>query len=214
MKCSVPGSSVHGDSPGKNTGVDCHAFIQGIFPIQGSFPIQGWSPRLLHWQAGFFATSATYRKRWARTKTQTGCWLFSLEVVSGSLPPHASRHASLSFIISQSLLKLMSIESVMPSNHLIFCHLLLLLPSTFPSIWVFSSESALPSKVRKLQLQHQFFQRIFSCFPLGMTGWIALLSKGLSRLFFITTVWKHQFFSVQPSSWSSSHIHTWLLEKP
>ena len=67
MKCSVPGSSVHGDSPGKNTGVDCHAFIRGIFPIQG------WSPRLLHWQAGFFATSATYRKRWARTKTQTGC---------------------------------------------------------------------------------------------------------------------------------------------
>ena len=48
-------------------------------------------------------------------------------------------------------------------------------------------------------------------FPLGFTGWI---SKGLSRVFYNTTVQKHQFFSAQPSLWSSSHIHTWLLEKP
>ena len=67
MKCSVPGSSVHGDSPGKNTRAGCHAFILGIFPVQG------WNPHLLNWQAGVFATRATYRKRWARTKTQTGC---------------------------------------------------------------------------------------------------------------------------------------------
>ena len=58
-------------------------------------------------------------------------------------PWTAACQASLSFTISQSLLKLMSIESVMPSNHLIFCHLLLLLPSIFPSIRVFSNESAL-----------------------------------------------------------------------
>ena len=58
-------------------------------------------------------------------------------------PCTAARQASLSFTISQSFLKLMSIESVMPSNHLILCHLLLLLPSIFPSIRVFSSESAL-----------------------------------------------------------------------
>ena len=50
-------------------------------------------------------------------------------------------------------------------------------------------------------------------FPLGLMHLISLLSKGLSRVFFSTTVWKHQFFSVQPSSWSNSHIHTWLLEK-
>ena len=55
----------------------------------------------------------------------------------------AAQQASLSFNISWSLLKLMSIESVMPSNHLILCHPLLLLPSIFPSIWVFSNESAL-----------------------------------------------------------------------
>ena len=51
-------------------------------------------------------------------------------------------------------------------------------------------------------------------FPLGLTGLITLLSKGLSKVFSITTVGKHQFFGAQPSLWSSSHIHTWLLGKP
>jgi len=55
---------------------------------------------------------------------------------------------------------------------------------------------------------------IWDWFPLGWTGWISLLSKGLSRVFSNTTVQKHQFFSVQLSFWSNSHIHTWLLEKP
>ena len=50
--------------------------------------------------------------------------------------------------------------------------------------------------------------------PLGWTGWISLQSKGLSRLLSNTTVQKHHFFSAQPSLWSKSHIHTWLLEKP
>ena len=50
-------------------------------------------------------------------------------------------------------------------------------------------------------------------FLLGLTGWISLQSKGLSRVFSNTTVQKHQFFGVQPSLWSKSHIHTWLLEK-
>ena len=50
--------------------------------------------------------------------------------------------------------------------------------------------------------------------PLGLTDWISLQSKGLSRVFSSTTVRKHQFFSTQPSLWSNSHSHTWLLEKP
>ena len=50
--------------------------------------------------------------------------------------------------------------------------------------------------------------------PLGWTSWISLQSKGLSRVFSNTTVQKHQFFSIQPSSQSNSHIHTWPLEKP
>ena len=72
---------------------------------------------------------------------------FSCSVVSDSLRPHAAaRQASLSITNSQSLLKLMSVESVIPSNHLILCHPLLLLPSVFPSIRVFSNESALRIK--------------------------------------------------------------------
>ena len=51
-------------------------------------------------------------------------------------------------------------------------------------------------------------------YPLGLTGWISLLSRGLSRVFFNTTVQKHQFFSSQLFLWSNSHIHTWLLENP
>ena len=71
-------------------------------------------------------------------------WLFSCSVMSDSATSWtAARQASLSFTISRSLFRLMSIESVMPSNHLILCHPLLLLPSIFPSIGVFSSESVL-----------------------------------------------------------------------
>ena len=70
---------------------------------------------------------------------------FRRSVMSDSLQPHglAARQASLSITNSQSFPKLMSIESVMPSNHLILCHVLLLLPPIFPSIRVFSSESVL-----------------------------------------------------------------------
>ena len=65
-----------------------------------------------------------------------------------------------------------------------------------------------------LELQHQSFQWIQGWFPLGLTSLISLLSKGLSRVFSSTTVWKHQFFGAQPSLWSNSHTHMWLLEKP
>ena len=58
------------------------------------------------------------------------------------------------------------------------------------------------------RIQHQPW------FPLGLTGLISWLSKGLSRVFSSTTIWKHQFFGAQPSLWSNSHICTWLLEKP
>ena len=67
------------------------------------------------------------------------------------------------------------------------------------------------AKVLKLQLQYQSFQWIFSS---GLTGLISLLSKWFSRAFSSTTVQKYQFFGAQPSLWSNSHIHTWLLEKP
>ena len=112
-------------------------------------------------------------------------------------PWTAACQTSLSITNSQSLLKLMSIESVMPSNHLILCHLLLLLPPIFPSIRVFSNESALCIRWPKywssasasvLPMNSQDLS------PLGWTGWISLLYKGLLRIFSNTTVKKHQSF--------------------
>ena len=139
--------------------------------------------------------------------------LFIHSVVSDSLETlwTAAHQASLSITNSQNLLKLMSIESVMPSNHLILCHPLLLLPSIFPSIRVFSNELALRIRWPK------YWRLSFSISPsneyseiisLGLTGLISLQSKGLSRVFSNTTVQKHQFFGAQPSLWSNAHIHT------
>ena len=131
-------------------------------------------------------------------------------------PWTAACQASLSIINSQSLLKLMSTESVIPSNHLILCRPLHLLPSIFPRIkglfqWVSSSHQV--AKVLGASVS-VFPMNIQDSFPLGWTGLISLQSKGLSRVFSSTTVQKHQFFSAQLSSQSNSHIHTWLLEKP
>ena len=90
----------------------------------------------------------------------TSLWLFSCSVISNSVAPRtAARQASLSFTMSQSLLKLMSIESAMLSNHLILCHPLLLLPSILPSIRVFSSESVLRirwSKYCSFSISHEY----------------------------------------------------------
>ena len=130
----------------------------------------------------------------------------------------AACQASLSVTNYRCLLKLMSIDLVMPSNHLILCRPLLLLPSILSSIRVFflmsqffasggqsigvsASTSVIPMNIQ-------------DWFPLGWTGWISLQSKGLSRVFSNTTVLKHQFFSTQLSSQSNSHIHTWPQEKP
>ena len=130
-------------------------------------------------------------------------------------PWTAACQASLCFTIFQSLLKLMSIESVIPSNHLIFCCPLLLLPSMFPSIRVFSNQSALCIRWPKYwSFSFSIFPvNIQGWFPLGLTGLISLQSKGLSRVFSKTTIWKDQFFYAYPSLWSNSHIHIWLLEK-
>ena len=132
-------------------------------------------------------------------------------------PWTAARQASLSITNSRSLLKLMSIESVMPSNHLILCRPLLLLPSILPSIRVFSNESALP--IRWPEYWSFSFSISLSKEHPGLISFrmdwlISLQHKGLSRVFSNTTVQKHQFFGAQLSSQSNSHIHTWLLEKP
>ena len=135
-------------------------------------------------------------------------WLFST-------PWTAACQASLSITKSPSLLKLRSIESVMPSHHLILCCLLLLPPSIFLSIRVFSSESVLHIRWQSIGVSGSASVfPIQNWFPLG---WISLQSKGLSRVFSNTTVQKHQFFSAQLKMWEwecNSHICMWLLEKP
>ena len=125
----------------------------------------------------------------------------------------AAHQASLSIANSRSLLKLISIESVMPSKHLILCRPLLLLPSIFPSIRVFSSESALCTGGQSIRVSASapvLPMRVQSWFSLGLTGLISLLFKRLARAFSSTTVRKHQLFSTLPSLLSSSHICTWL----
>ena len=120
-------------------------------------------------------------------------WLFAT-------PWTAACQASLSITNSQSLQKLMSIESVMPSKHLLLCCPFLLQPLIFPSSRVFSNESALRIRWESIGVSastsiHPMNTQDWS--PLGWTGWISLQSKGLSRVFSNTTVQKHQFFGTQ-----------------
>ena len=126
---------------------------------------------------------------------QSHVWLF---VTSWT----AAHQASLSFPISQSLLEFMSIESVIPSNHLILCHPLLLLPSIFQALESFPMSRLFTSGGQTIGASASASVlpvNIQGWFPLGLTGLISLLSMGLSRVFFSTTVWNHQFFFMVPT---------------
>ena len=126
---------------------------------------------------------------------------FSHSVMSDSATPWtAARQASLSITISRNPPKPVSFEPVIPSNHLILCPLLPL-PSIFPSNKVFSDESTLHIRWPKywsfsfnISPSNEHSALIF---PLGLTAWISLQSKGLSRVFSNTTVQKPQFFGAQ-----------------
>ena len=140
------------------------------------------------------------------------CTEFTSSFTEYILQPHGCVHqASLSITNFQSLPKLMSIELVMPSNHLILCRTLLLLPSIFPSIRVFSNESALHIRWPK------YWSFSFKISPSNehsglisfRMDWLDLyVVQGTLKVFSNTTVQKHQFFSAQFSLWSNSHIHT------
>ena len=143
---------------------------------------------------------------------------FSCSVVSDSLWPHESQHAKPPCpsptpgvhsdsrpsswwyhpAISSSVFPFSCPQSFPASGSFPMSRLF---ASGGQSIGVSGSASVLPVNIQ-------------DWFPLGWTGWIALQSKGLSRVFFNTTVQKHQFFGAQLSSQSNSHIHTWPLEKP
>ena len=122
-------------------------------------------------------------------------WLFAI-------PWIAVLQASLPHTVSGSLLKFMFIESVMPSNHCTLSRPLVFLPSIFPSIRVFSNESALCITWSKYWASASVLpMNVHGWFPLGLAGLIPLQSEGLSRVFSNTTVQKHQFFGTQPFLW-------------
>ena len=125
---------------------------------------------------------------------------FSCSVMSDSLWPHGLQHARPLCPItnSWSLLKLIFTETVMPSNHLILCHPLRLLPSIFPASGSFPMSQFFASDSQSIGVSASASVLPMNSqdwFPLEWTGWISLKSKGLSRVFSNTTVQKHQFSS-------------------
>ena len=144
---------------------------------------------------------------------------FSCSVMSNSLQPHGLQHARLpspspspracsnSCPLSQWCHPNIS-SSVNPfSSHL----------QSFPASGSFQMSQLFTSGGQSIGVSAStsvLAMNIQDLFPLGLTGLISLQSKGLSRVFSNPTVQKHQFFGIQPSLWSNSHIHTWLLEKP
>ena len=117
---------------------------------------------------------------------------------------------------ARSLGKLMSIELVIPSNRLILCHPLFLLPSIFPSNRVFSNESVLHiswPKYWRFNFRIGPSNEYSGLISFRMIGWIYLQSKGHLRVLCNTTVQNHQFFITHHSLWCNCHIHTWQLEK-
>ena len=129
----------------------------------------------------------------------------------------AARQASLSITKSWSLLKLMSIESVMPSNHLFLYHPLSSCLQSFPAPGSFPMSQFFTSGGQSIgvsALASLLPMNIQGWFPLEWTGWISLLSKWLSGVFSNTTFWRHQFFGIQLCLWSSSRNCMWALGRP
>ena len=161
----------------------------------------------LTWSSWWSHETNLYRSQFSSVQSLSRVRLFAT-------PWIAACQASLSITNSLSLHKLMPIEVVMPSSHLILCFPLLLLPPIPPSIRVFSNDSTLHMRWPKywsLSLSISPSNKHPGLISFRM-DWLDLL--GLSRVFSNTTVQKHQVFGAQLSSQSNSHIHTWPLEKP
>ena len=192
------------NSPEKNNGVRLP------FPSPGDLPNTDIKPRTPVLLADFYSLNHQGRPYTQSVQLLSHVW-------PSTTPWTAAHQASLSITNCQSLPKPISIESVMPSNHLIPCCPHLLLHSIIPSMRVFSNESALHIRWSKFWI-FSFNISLSNEHP-GLISfrmdWLDLLvSKRLSRVFSKTTVQKHQFFGAQPSSQSNSHIHIWPLEKP
>ena len=205
--CPSPTPGVHSDSPPSSQW--CHPAISSSvipffscpqsLPASKSFPMS----QLFAWHGQ--STGASALASFLAKKSQGGSpseWTGWISLQSKGL--------SRVFSNTRSLFKLMSIESVMPSSHLILCRPLLLLPPISPSIKVFSNESTLHMRWPK------YWSFSFSIIPCKeIPGLISFRMDWLDFLvvFSNTTVQTHQFFGAQLSSQSNSHIHTWPLEK-
>ena len=174
-------------------------------------------------------------ERWRRMRTEEGdlrlvnwraYWGWSEASVSSVRPRShvqlfatpwiAAHQASLSITNSQNLPKLMSIELVMPSSHLILCSPLSSCPQSLPASGSFPMSQLFTWGGQSMGVSALawFLPKKSQGWSSEWTGWISLQSKGLSRVFSNTTVKKPQFFGAQLSSQSNSHIHTWPLGKP
>ena len=127
--------------------------------------------------------------------------LFSRSVVSNSLWPHELQHARVPYLsLSPAVCSDSSIDSVMPSNYLILCHPFSSCPQSFPVSGSFPMSQLFASGGQSIGASGSVLPMNIQCwFPLGLTGFISLLSEGLSRIFSSTAIWKHQFFGAQPS---------------
>ena len=145
--------------------------------------------------------------------------MFSHSVMSDSLQPRRLQHARLRCpslspgVCSNSCPLSQWWHPTMLSSVVPFTSCLQSFPASgsFPMSQLFTSSG---QSIRASTWTSAFPMNIQDWFPSGLTGLISLQSKGLSRVFSNTTIWRHQFFHAQPSLWSKSHIHTELLEKP
>ena len=160
------------------------------------------------------------RNYWMTTNIQPSTPVASVQLLSRvwlfATPWIAAHQASLSITNSRSSFWLTSIESVLPSSHLILCHPFSSCPQSFPASESFpmSQLFAWGGHSPGVSALASFLPKNTQGWSSEWTGWISLQSKGLSRVFSNTTVQNYQCFGAQPSSQSNSHIHTWPQEKP
>ena len=148
---------------------------------------------------------------------EMGLLLFSCQVMSDSLQSHGLQHARLPcpplspWVCWSSCPLSWCCYLTISTSAALFSFCLQSFPASgsFPLSWLSVSAG---QSIGASASASVILMNIQGCFPLGLTGLISLQSKGLSRIFFSTTIWKHQFFSFQPILWSNSHIRTWLLE--
>ena len=192
--------------PSKNIGSSCHFLFQRIYLTQGLNPSL---LRLLHWQADCLALS-----HW-ESPEKLLLLLFSHSVVSDSLWPHGLQHTRLPCtspslgVCSNSCPLSWWCHPTISSSVVPFSSC----PQSFPALGSFLMSHLCASGGQSTRNSASVSASVLPVnfqdwFPLGLTGLISLLSKGLSNIFSNTTVQKHQFFGAQPSLWSDSHIHT------